>query len=152
MLEPQSPGTEIVPSQAGSVGRPTKYRPEYCADVVDHMSEGASLTSYAAKIGVSRNTLTLWVGAHAEFEDAVGLAKAKCAAWWEEQARNIVKGGGGPGASTLAVFGLKNMAPDDWQDKQQHEHVGRVLHGAMTHEEAVAEAHRRGLPDRVLEE
>ena len=33
----------------------------------------------------------------------------------------------GKGAATIAIFGLKNMAPDDWADKQQVDHGGEVI-------------------------
>lgn len=133
-------------------GAPSKFREEYCEAVIEHMADGASLTTFAAAIGVSRRTLTVWQGAHPDFADAVDLAKAKALAWWEERARDIAQGNGGPGASAIVTFGLKNLGPEDWQDKQQHEHVGNVLHRAMSHEEAIAEAQRRGLPTSVLEE
>ncbi|BAK66874.1 putative terminase small subunit [Sphingobium sp. SYK-6] len=99
------------------VGRPSKFKQAYCAEVVNHMAEGASLTSFAAEIGVARATLNVWMEEHPEFLDAVGRAKAKCAAWWELQGRKIAVNGGGPGASTLAIFGMKNMGGDDWQEK-----------------------------------
>lgn len=111
-------------------GRPSKYREVYCNDVVEHMAGGASLTSFAGEIGVSRATITNWMEEHPEFLAAVHVGKAKCAAWWEKQGRNIVQGGGGPGASTLAVFGMKNMAPDEWREKQEHDHTSSD--GSMT--------------------
>lgn len=142
--------TALVARDVG--GRPSKYKPEYCEAVIAHMADGASLTSFAAEIGVSRATLTVWAEAHEEFFEAVGMAKAKCAAWWEKQARNIAQGGGGPGAATLCVFGLKNLSPEDWQDKQQHIHEGRITHQPLSYQEAIEEAARRGLPISVLEE
>ena len=108
------------------VGRPSKYRDTYCNEVISHMSEGASLTSFAGEIGVSRDTVSEWMKAHPEFSVAVHVGKAKCAAWWERAGRNIAMGNGGPGASTLAVFGMKNMAPDDWKDKTEVEHSGAM--------------------------
>lgn len=107
-------------------GRPSKYHNAYCNEVVEHLKEGASLASFAADIGVSRATLNVWMAEHPEFLDAVGKAKAKCAAWWEKQGRQIAVNGGGPGASTLVMFGLKNMAADDWREKQEVEHSGGV--------------------------
>lgn len=89
------------------------------------MSEGASLTAFAGEIGVSRTTVSTWMEEHPEFLAAVHVGKAKCAAWWERAGRNIAMGNGGPGASTLAVFGMKNMAPDDWRDKTEVEHSGQ---------------------------
>lgn len=105
------------------VGRPTKYDPAYCEAVIEHMAEGASLTAFAGDIGVARSTINQWMEDQPEFSEAVRVAKAKCAAWWERAGRMIVMGGGGPGASTLAVFGMKNMAPDDWRDKQELDHT-----------------------------
>jgi len=103
------------------VGRPSKFKATYCGEVVNHMADGASLTSFAAEIGVSRATINVWMAEYPEFLEAVGKAKAKCAAWWEAQGRRIAVAGGGPGASTLAIFGMKNMGGDDWHEKQEVE-------------------------------
>lgn len=98
-------------------GRPTKYDPKYCEEVIEYMKEGASLTSFAAHIGVARDTLSQWCVTHEEFSAAVKIGKANCAAWWENIARlNAVSGNGN---ATLTIFGLKNMAPDDWRDRQE---------------------------------
>ncbi len=105
-------------------GRPSTYDPAYCEMVIEHMREGASLTSFAAEIGVARATLNVWMEAHPEFLDAVHAGKAKCAAWWEKVARANAQNG--TGNATLTVFGLKNMSPDDWREKQEVEHSGGV--------------------------
>lgn len=102
------------------VGRPSKYRPEYCDMVVDHMSEGASLTSFAAEIDVSRETISEWSRVHPEFSVAVKKGKAKCAAWWERLGRTGAMGG--DVNPTLVIFGLKNMSPEDWREKQEIDH------------------------------
>lgn len=103
-----------------AVGRPTKYEPRYCEMLVQHMAEGASMTSFAAEIDVARSTLNEWAAQFPEFSEAVTRGKAKCAAWWERVARaNAVTGNGN---ATLVVFGLKNMAQEDWRDKQEIDH------------------------------
>jgi transposase len=142
----------IQPANRG--GRPTLYRQDYCAQLQREAEAGGTLTSFAATIGVSRNTISLWAQRHPEFGDAIGQAKAKMARWWEARLRTIAEGGGGPGASAAVIFALKNLAPDDWQDRQTHEHVGKVAHAhyALTREEALEEAARRGLPTRIFEE
>ncbi len=104
------------------VGRPSLYDSTYCARVVEHMADGASLTSFAAEVDVARSTINEWMDAHPEFSEAVKRGKAKCAAWWEKQGRTIAQKGGGPGANTLVIFGLKNMGADDWRDKQEVDH------------------------------
>lgn len=104
------------------MGRPSLYDPAYCDRVVEHMADGASLTSFAAEVDVARSTINEWMDAHADFSEAVKRGKAKCAAWWEKQGRNIAQKGGGPGANTLVIFGLKNMGAEDWRDKQEVDH------------------------------
>ena len=105
-------------------GRPSKYSPAYCDLVIEHMSDGASLTSFAAEIGVARSSINEWMENHPEFSEAVKIGKAKCAAWWEKLGRsNAVSGDGN---ATLVIFGLKNMGAEDWREKQEVEHSGGV--------------------------
>jgi transposase len=103
-------------------GRPSKYQPSYCDLVIEHMTEGASLTSFAAEIGVARSSINEWMEQNPEFSEAVKIAKAKCSAWWERLGRKNAADGGGN--ATLVIFGLKNMAADDWREKQEVEHSG----------------------------
>ncbi len=115
------------------VGRPSLYDPAFCDQVVSHMAEGASLTSFAAEVDVARSTINEWMEQHPEFSEAVKRAKAKCAAWWEKRGRDGAEKGAQPGANTLIIFGLKNMAPDEWSDKQEIDH--RSSDGSMTPKE-----------------
>lgn len=103
-------------------GRPSKYNSAYCNEVIQHMAEGASLTSFAADIGVCRDTITEWVSKHPEFSVAVKKGKAKCAAWWERQGR-LGATGQAQVNPTLVIFGLKNMAGDDWRDRKDVDHT-----------------------------
>lgn len=109
-------------------GRPTKYKPEYCDAVIKHMENGASLTSFAASIDVARSSINEWISKHPEFSDAVKIAKAKCAAWWESLGRNNAISG--DGNATLVIFGLKNMAAEDWREKHNLDHTSSD--GSMT--------------------
>lgn len=111
-------------------GRPSKYQESYCDLVIEHMAEGASLTSFAAEIGVARDTISEWAVQHEEFSVAVKIGKAKCAAWWEKIGRsNAISGDGN---ATLVIFGLKNMAAEDWREKTEQ-------HVTFSHEDALNE-------------
>lgn len=110
-------------------GRPSKYDPKYCEMIVDHMSQGASATSFAASIDVDRSTITEWADKHPEFSTAVKRGKARCAAWWEAQGR-LGATGETKVNPTLVIFGLKNMAADDWREKQEVDHTSSD--GSMT--------------------
>lgn len=80
------------------------------------MREGASLTSFAAEIGVARSTINEWMGTHREFSESVSRGKAVCAAWWERALR--VSATVGQGNATSITFGLTNIAPDDWKHRK----------------------------------
>jgi len=101
-------------------GRPTKYDPAYCEDIIAFMSEGYSVTAFAGSILVSRATVYLWVDAHPEFMDALKTAQAASAVWWENCLRNNAQSG--EGNATAAIFGLKNRVADDWRDKRDVDH------------------------------
>ena len=115
--EPNEPEAEII-----LPGRPSKYRQEYCERAVDYMRGGASITAFAAEIGVSRSTLHNRADTYPEFLDALKRGKAACTAWWEDQARRVAVTGGGNGA--LIIFALKNMGAEDWRDKPRDEDPG----------------------------
>lgn len=103
---------------------PTKYDPSYCDLIVKEMAEGKSMTAFAGETGVARSTLQKWAQAHPEFKEAVQRGKEACSAWWESKGRDTAETN--KGNSTMVIFGLKNMAKTEWQDKQQIEQSGTV--------------------------
>lgn len=109
-----------------SGGRPTIYEQRFCDGVIAHMSQGASIASFAAEIEVARSTINNWMDQHPEFLEAVSIGKAKCAAWWEAAGRKIVMDGGTAPQATMISLGLKNMAADDWREKREIEHSGGI--------------------------
>lgn len=103
-------------------GRPSKFDPAYCQQLVDHMATGASVASFAAEIDVARSTINEWAEQHPEFSEALSRGKAKCAAWWERIGRKVAETG--QGSAPMVQFGLRNMADSDWQDVQKREFSG----------------------------
>lgn len=89
------------------------------------MRAGFSLTAFAGHISVARSTINVWMEAHPQFSEAVSRGKASRLLHWEEAAINVAKAGGGPGSATIIVFGLKNMAPDEYSDTAKLEHTGK---------------------------
>lgn len=102
-------------------GRPSSYKPEYCEAVVDCMKRGFSLTAFAGEIGVARSTVHEWMAAHPEFSDAVKRGQAARVRFLEER---LLNGDTGPRV-TSHIFALKNADPEEWRDKQSHEHTGK---------------------------
>lgn len=116
------------------VGRPSKYRPEYCQLLIEYMSgKGEDVVKaivvdkeivqhklgelpnffegFAAKIDVCVDTLLEWCKEHEEFSVAYKKAKAI-------QLDRMVKGSiAGTYNSAGAIFALKNL--HRWTDKQE---------------------------------
>jgi hypothetical protein len=66
------------------IGRPTKYDPKYCNQVVSLMIKGLSKDAVAGQLGISRDTLYEWCQAHEEFSDSIKIGEAKSRYYWEK--------------------------------------------------------------------
>ena len=68
-------------------GRPSKYDPAYCDEIIARCAEGWSFVEFAAHVGVARSTIDQWGVDHPEFSEALTRAKAAEQAWWEKAGR-----------------------------------------------------------------
>ena len=98
---------------ANPVGRPTKYDPAYCGQVIEFMSGGYSLTAFGGEILVARSTLNEWINNHPEFSEAVAIGQAKRTGTLE---KTLLQGETGPKV-TAHIFALKNADPLGWSEK-----------------------------------
>jgi len=71
-----------------TLGRPTKYKPEYCQMLIDHMSEGYSFESFGGIIEVAEDTLYEWAKVHEDFSDSKKIGTQKSMVWWEKIGRS----------------------------------------------------------------
>jgi len=96
-------------------GRPTKFREEYCYDLVEHMALGMSYESFAGKIRVNRDTLYHWEKLFPQFSDAKKMGRDACLFAWEKVGMNqAVKG---KGNAATWIFNMKNRF--NWTDKNE---------------------------------
>jgi len=112
-------------------GRPSKYKPEFCEQVIDLGKAGKSQVQIAVELGIPRTTMLSWADAHEEFSTALTRAKECEQAWWEDQAQNG-KAQELIGASVWA----KSVAArfrDDYTERQ------KVDMNVTSHEDALAE-------------
>lgn len=116
-------GSETEPKKEGR-GRPTKYDPAFCEVVEREMATGLSLAAVAGVLGVARSTINQWIADHPDFSEAVQRSKATRLLHWERAALRVATTGGGPGTSTMIIFGLKNMGGDEWTDTTKTELSG----------------------------
>ena len=74
------------------MGRPTKYKSDFCEEVIELGKEGKSLVQMASHFDISRQTIDNWAADNPEFLEALTRAKARAQAWWEDMG---MKGMGG---------------------------------------------------------
>lgn len=72
---------------ANTSARDTKYKTEYCSELVEHMAAGGSIRGFAGKVRVSSRTLYDWFEKYPDFKRARDVGSNASFHWWEEQGR-----------------------------------------------------------------
>ena len=142
------------------VGRPSRYKQEYCTQAYKLCLLGSTDKQMADFFGVVESTINKWKLDHPEFSESIKKGKeiadmeianslferAKGAKVKKKQAIKLkrVEYEAGrrvleeerieivdveeelPPDTTSAIFWLKNRNPDQWRDKQQHEHTMEI--------------------------
>ena len=118
-----------------AVGRPSKYKEEFCEELIEHMAEGYSYEAFAGRIGTCKQTLYDWEKANPEFLDAKRTAFERSRFFWEKQGIDGVwaietfseegkKEYSKKLNSTAWIFNMKNRF--NWTDKKDVTHGGDV--------------------------
>ena len=129
-----------------AVGRPTKYQPEMCEQVVKLCRLGATDKDIAKFFEISEAALNVWKQQHPEFMEAlkegreladamVGQRLYERAIGYSHPEDKILQHGGKPiivptmkhypPDSTACIFWLKNRRKDLWRDRHELEHTGK---------------------------
>jgi regulator of sigma D len=91
----------------------SKYEPEFCQKLIDHMSKGKSFESFGHVAKAGRRTLYDWVERHPEFKEAKEKAEAAALEFFESRLVAGISGQKIPNFdhkmsnSTLLIFALK---------------------------------------------
>ncbi|MCP4044611.1 MAG: hypothetical protein GY732_01310 [Gammaproteobacteria bacterium] len=106
-------------------GRPTKYKPEMCDEVIEIAKTGVSKRALAATLGIANQTMLDWCNPEnpcfqPKFSDAVKQAEAECYKFWEETTIDNLKDKD-INVGVLALI-MRNM--HKWDQKQQVEVTG----------------------------
>ena len=123
-----------TPPTGNPEGRPTKYQPRYCQELIDDMAQGYSLGAFAGKIGVARATLANWASEHPEFLAAVETGKAKRLRQWETALIDNAMTGGASNPGSIQ-FGVKNAGREDWVEQKEIVHWQQHDYSALRNEE-----------------
>lgn len=65
------------------LGRPTDYKDEYCQMLIDHMEQGKSFETFAAKLRTSVKTIYRWLQSHDDFCQAKEIGESLSREFWE---------------------------------------------------------------------
>lgn len=131
-------------------GRPSAFKPEYVEQARKLCLLGAIDKDLADFFGVSEQTVNSWKEKHPEFLESLNKSKAESDA---KVVRSLYERAMGyshpedkifgtldkdgeplivpttkhyPPDTTACIFWLKNRQPEDWRDKQDIEHSGKV--------------------------
>lgn len=136
------------------MGKPTKYVPSRYIPLARALAAAGHLDTETAELmGISTRTLYYWRNKHPEFAEALQAGKEpidalvqdsllKRALGYESEEQTVVGVPGGDGKVmprevkktkrhippdvVACIFWLKNRKPEDWRDKQDHNHTGDV--------------------------
>lgn len=120
-------GKKIIPKKK-PLGRPTKYKPEYCQKIIDYFSiphvdsEGNAVPppyfmNFALSIGIDTDTLKAWRDKHSDFSLAYSISKEK---QLQFIMNNALLGGYNASFAWRTVMNLHN-----WRDKSDNIHTGK---------------------------
>lgn len=109
------------------LGRPTKFKPEYCDMLIDHMSKGYSFESFGAVISVDRTTLYHWETLFKDFSHAKGIARNKQLFFDETVLMALAKGEYGKSANASAQVYKMKCTHQGWIEKQVVEQTNKNI-------------------------
>ena len=116
----------INPQAKLSVGRPSKYNPDFCQRVIQLGKVGKSTEAIGAELLVGTATLYRWRDEFPEFREALELAKDLELLWWENTAQeNLINTYQGDNLN--ASVWSRSMAarfPKKYRESTKHELTG----------------------------
>lgn len=100
-------------------GRPTKYRPEMCEQVIEWGEMGKSRAWMCARLRISHETLLVWERDNRDFSEALARAKMLAQAHWEDLGHDNIKDR--EFNSSVWSRSMAARFPDDWRESSKVE-------------------------------
>ena len=123
-----------MPKKPYVTGAPTKYREEYCEEVIELGKAGKSKVQMASHFNVARQTIDNWANDNPEFLEALNVAMAHSQTWWE----NAGQEGIFRQTNTFnAIVWKKTMEcrfRDDYTDQKKMSFTGDIDYGVKVNE------------------
>lgn len=106
-------------SKRGRVGegRPSKYKPEYCKQLIEHCKAGKTFESFCTRILINPDTMYEWARNHSEFSEAKKIAKQFAVDYhWEKLDTSATEKSHNP---TPSIYMLKCLGQADDKELRQ---------------------------------
>jgi hypothetical protein len=120
--------TTKTPSKNGKfLGRPSKYDPAYCDQVIELGKEGKSRWQICSILNIGYHNMNAWEGAHEDFRRALEQARLDSLCYWEELAQNhMIENPGGPKLNTgLWSRSMAARFPAEYRENSKVEVTGK---------------------------
>ncbi|KAB8035814.1 hypothetical protein GCL60_16425 [Silvanigrella paludirubra] len=98
-------------------GRKKLFQDKYHNEIIDSMKKGQSLSFFASKIGVSKQTVYNWINEIQNFKESFEIAQTACQAFWETLALNNAVTAKGNG--NQIQYQMSKRFRDDYGDSSQ---------------------------------
>ena len=120
--------TTKTPSKNGKfLGRPSKYDPAYCDQIVALGKEGLSRWQICSRLNIGLHNMIAWEGAHEDFRQSLEQARLDSLAYWEDLAHDHIREAPG-GVKLNTGLWSRSMAarfPEQYRENSKVEVTGK---------------------------
>jgi len=120
--------TTKTPSKNGKfLGRPSKYDPAYCDQVVALGKEGLSRWQICSRLDIGLHNMIAWEGAHEDFRQALEESRLHALSYWEDLAHDHIREAPG-GVKLNTGLWSRSMAarfPEQYRENSKVEVTGK---------------------------
>ena len=119
--------TNVPAQEPKKRGRPTRYDPAMCEQVIELGAQGKSRTQISAELDIHPRLLAHWEDAHEDFRHALELSRVKSMAHWEMlAATHLIEIPGGPKVNTgLWSRSMAARFPEHYRENSKVEVTGK---------------------------
>jgi hypothetical protein len=123
------------PSESKKLGRPSKFKEDYCLLLLQHMSRGFSFESFAAICSVTRRSIYQWEEDYPIFSHTKKAAESLRFYFWESIGIKAIKGQIKNFPVPAWIFTMKNVCK--WRDTpdKMEEQVAPIIRIAKDEED-----------------
>jgi len=110
-------------------GRPSKFKEEYCQQLIDHMAQGLSFETFGIPQKIPVSCLYTYAQKFPTFAEAKKEGFRACQLFWESMGRSAAVGKIDNFNATVWIFNMKNRF--QWRDRTDSVHQIEITQKPM---------------------